>query len=270
SKRDTGESVITLKNKKISNSKLLRTPLGFFVRLLRSNIFMWIIVIICFGMIYGYLLDNIDDFMKSITYLTPNYTKGDATKEYIAAMFPLLAIICTIPAIISTKKAFEEEHSYRLEIIYSKSVQKIYPLNSTVFIAVGQAILNLLILFITFWGTARYGVNCKISYFMILKTSMMFLPAILIFISLIAILTAFLPKLVNTIWLYYAYTIFVIIFGKTLKLSHLFLKISPFGWISKYPINHLNVNHQILLYGVSVILIFLAFLGYRRRDKLRY
>lgn len=267
--RDMGDSLLKIERKKNRSSILLKTPSGLFMKLIKKSFFGWIIFSVCLGISYGYLLNDVESFMKTIAYLSPNGNK-ELIKQFISVIFPLLTVIIgVIPVILIVNRAVDEERSGRLEIIYSKKIYKRYPLASVTGIAIVQSICNQFVFSISFWLSGQSVLNFELSYKMIFISAMMFVSAILIFISLSVFLIAFFPKFSKGIWLYYVYTLFVMLLGNTLKLPEIFKKLSPFEWLSNYPVDQINAGTFLMLIVIGLVIILLSLLGYSNRDKMR-
>lgn len=267
--RDLGDYLLKIGNFKTKNSLLLNTPTGLVFKLLKSSFIVWLLFIFVIGLSYGYLLSDVGDFMDSISYLISNPNNKDYIRQFIAAIFPLLSCICIIPVVLTVRLSIVEEFSGRLETLLSKKVSKIFPLGNVLIISIIQSILILLVFSFGFWISGNSVLNENLSYNMIFRASFMYLPIFWLFISITAFFVAYFPRKSDLVWGYYALSIFLMLFGSTLDLPDLIIKISPFNWLTNYPIKSID---YVALYEIaitSMILILISCVGYKLRDKLR-
>lgn len=268
-KRDMGDYIFKNKRKKENNSFLLTTPTGLILKLLTTGFVFWTIFIVVLAGSYGYLLSDIDSFMSSISYLALQSSNTDSIKQFIATIFPLMSAISLIPVIITMLYSVSEEKSGRLEIVLSKKIGKAFPLLNLIFIGVIQTLIVQILFALFFWLTGNSTLPEGLSYYMVTKASLMFVPTFGLFISISSLLVAVAPRLINTIWIYYGFCVFMMLFGETLDISRPIRKLSPFEWIGNYPIDSIEIEPLVAILFISFVLVLISIIFYIKRDKLR-
>ncbi|MDU2328021.1 MAG: hypothetical protein E7D87_10440, partial [Streptococcus salivarius] len=73
----------------------------------------------------------------------------------------------------------------------------------------------------------------------------------------------------NTIWIYYGFCVFMMLFGETLDISRPIRKLSPFEWIGNYPIDSIEIEPLVAILFISFVLVLISIIFYIKRDKLR-
>ena len=93
-------------------------------------------------------------------------------------------------------------------------------------------------------------------------------PSILFFIGLAALVLGWTPKLGKAIYIYLAYASMLNYFEGILDLPKLVLNTAPQSWLSQMPMEDFNIKTFFIVIIVSVILMFVGYFGYNRRDML--
>ena len=156
-----------------------------------------------------------------------------------------------------------------MEIVLSKKIGKAFPLLNLIFIGVIQTLIVQILFALFFWLTGNSTLPEGLSYYMVTKASLMFVPTFGLFISISSLLIAVAPRLINTIWIYYGFCVFMMLFGETLDISRPIRKLSPFEWIGNYPIDSIEIEPLVAILFISFVLVLISIIFYIKRDKLR-
>src|SRR5699024_11634723 len=91
-------------------------------------------------------------------------------------------------------------------------------------------------------------------------------PAVLVMIGFTMLLIGYIPKPSSYIWIYIFYTFFVLYLGGLLDVPDWLSKLTPFGYISKLPIEDMEWNNVIILTIVFALTSVAGMIGYKKRD----
>jgi ABC-2 type transport system permease protein len=99
-----------------------------------------------------------------------------------------------------------------------------------------------------------------------LMASFAYLPAIWVFVALSVLLLGFIPNALKLIWLYLGFAFISVYLGGILGLPEWAVKLTPFGYVQKIPVESYNVVSSIILVIISLVLIYVGNAKYRLRD----
>nr|WP_252893019.1 hypothetical protein [Lentilactobacillus otakiensis] len=68
------------------------------------------------------------------------------------------------------------------------------------------------------------------------------------------------------VWAYLGISFLITYFGNLMDLPKWALKISPFYWTKKVPIESINATPLMWMLAIAVVLIVIGFVGYKNRD----
>lgn len=80
------------------------------------------------------------------------------------------------------------------------------------------------------------------------------------------LLIAYFPKAASAIWGYLGFSFFTLYLGEIINLPGWIKKLTPYGFISKYPIENINWWALAILCVIAAGLTVLALVGYKKRD----
>ncbi len=108
--------------------------------------------------------------------------------------------------------------------------------------------------------------EAKFSIGMLYGAALAYFPAIFVMIGLAVVLLGWAPRLTNGVWLYLAFSFFVIYLGGLFQFLDWVGKLTPFGYVSKMPIEEMNYVNAIVLIGIAIVLVMVGMIGFNRRD----
>lgn len=269
-KRDLGAGVFQEKRGRESATIFLKGPFGLASRIMRGEYIAWIFAIIILGLSFGSMLGEIEKQLQTNEMMMQIFTLGKddgMLDQFITVIMSIAAMLSTIPVVSTIIRLKSEENANRLDNVISKAVSR----NRLVtgFFANGLIVSVLLqVLFaVAFWLAGKQVVNeqnfelCEI-----LKSSLVYLPAIWIMLGVTLLLVGWFPKLTVGVWIYYAYSFFVIYLGGMLKLEQWTQKISPYGNVPNILIDNINYNTIFIMVLIFISLTTVGYVGYNRRD----
>ncbi|WEK53551.1 MAG: ABC transporter permease [Candidatus Cohnella colombiensis] len=268
--RDLEAGFIPSKPGKKKASSFLQSPLGLSLRLQRMGIIAWAIGMFVLGAAYGSVLGDTDSFLAqngALKDLITPVAGFSLTELFIAMIMSVLAMICTIPVLMVMFRLKGEEKKNRTEHLLGRAVSRMRLMGSyfIVSIAVGLVMLSLAGLGMGVAGVAAMdssGITLGVFY----QAAIVYLPAIWIMIGLAVLLVGIAPRLTSLLWLYMGYSFLVVYLGKLFQFPDWMSKLTPFGYISQYPIEQMDWVKSIALTTIAIAITVAGFVGYRRRD----
>jgi ABC-2 type transport system permease protein len=267
SRRDVGSGLVPPRLGRSAATAALRGPLGLALRLQRASLIGWAVGIAIFGLVYGSLVGDVEEFVSENSQLEDFLsTTGGATAidSFAAMMMTFLALLAAGFAIQSVLRARSEETSGRAEPILSAAVPRSRWAGSHLAIAlVGSAGLVLL-------GAVGLGAVGSIvlddgSFFTdLVGAAVANIPGVWLVIGIAAALFGLAPRALPAVWAVLAYAVTVWMLGGFLQFPEWVYKLSPFGHV-ELPAEDLTIAPAVL--GVlALALIAAGLVGVRRRD----
>lgn len=267
--RDLGGGLIKERKGRIEGSKILSGIYTFTFRLLRSQIFIWIVVIMVFSGMYGAVFGDLENYLKS-SELIRNMLVIDSdhslTDQFISMLMLVMSMISAVPVLIFINRIISEEKNSYSEIILTKPVSKINYLGSFYIISVFSAVVFQLIIAGTFYGIGKNYLEDIPSLQTFIISAINYIPPILITLGISVLLIGLIPKFHWLSYVYLGYTFVVVYLGRLLDFPEILEKITPFGYVSNYPLEEIDKRALIIQLGIFVIMSIIGFVAYRNRD----
>ncbi len=268
-KRDLDAGFLPAKPGRTRASKFLLSPLGLGLRLQRTGLVAWAIGMLVLGASYGSVLGDLDAFMADNEMLKEVLTPVEGyslIEQFIPFLMIIIAIICTVPALMAIMKLRVEEKKNRTEHLFSRAASRIRVIGGYVVIAftAGWAMLSLAALGL---GLAAAGVMEEpIPLGTFYQAAMAYLPALWVMIGLAVFLIGFLPSVTGLVWAYLGFSFIVVYLGGLLQFPAWLSNLSPFAHASGLPVEEMAYGKFFLLLVIAVGLAVLGILGDRNRD----
>src|SRR5699024_12822291 len=93
-----------------------------------------------------------------------------------------------------------------------------------------------------------------------------YFPGVVLMVGIRGFFIGFLPKFTSFVWFYITYSFFVLYLGGLFQFPDWLEKLTPFGYIPQVPVEDMEWMPVLILTVIAVVLIFVGFVGYRRRD----
>jgi ABC-2 type transport system permease protein len=268
--RDLNASFIPVKPGRKKASKLLLSPLGLAFKNQKSAIIAWAIGVMVLGMSYGSVLGDIETFISGNELYEKMLSVVGGTASFVDRfMVMLLAVIAMVGAIpviqMMNKLRYEEKHNH-LEHLLGRAVSRRQLIMNYVTLSV---IVSMIMSFSGTLGLYMAGaqvVESPLVFGDMLMASFAYLPAIWVFVALSVLLLGFIPNALKLIWLYLGFAFISVYLGGILGLPEWAVKLTPFGYVQKIPVESYNVVSSIILVIISLVLIYVGNAKYRLRD----
>lgn len=272
SNRDIDAGVIHV-NPGSRKSNFLRGPATLLFWNQKVLTVFWIIGMAVLGASYGSVFDSISKIFN--TSPTIQKVLGQSGVQHIeqtqvlsfvgllGIIFSLLAVIAGV--MIVNHLITEERHGY-LQMVMTKPQSRSYLL--TVYIVFGLilAAVLLLVALMSAMAAGNVVMTHPIAFKYFWRTFVANLPSIVLFMALMVGLVGLYPRLRTMVWAYLGVSFLITYFGSLMNLPKWALKISPFYWTKKVPVDAINTTPLMWMLVVAVILIVIGFVGYKNRD----
>ncbi|WP_338654874.1 ABC transporter permease [Sporosarcina psychrophila] len=267
--RDLGSGFLSSKPGKKHASAFLQSPLGLTLRLQRTSLIAWAIGMYVLGASYGSVLGDLDSFFEDIDIMKDLIAPVEGlslTEQFIPMLMSIMAMICTIPALMAMLKLIGEERKERTEHLLSRAVSRSRLMGSTFSVAIAVSFVMLSLTAIGLWSAGVVVIDGGISFGMIYGAAMVYLPAIWIMIGFAVLLIGIAPRVTSLTWVYLLYSFIVVYLGGLLKFPEWMGNLSLYGHIPKLPVEGMNFMMFFILTVFAGVLVIVGFIGYSKRD----
>ena len=261
--RDTGAGIIPASVGKADGK--IKNTFGLAFKLSKITIISWISGMLLIGASYGMVIPDIDKFLKdngTLSQLVEAGGSGSMANNYIAMIVMISSVLMVVPSIALFGRLYKEEKRNRAEQVFALPVSRYKYFASYLVVSVFTSLILPLFLSIGIYLVATDYVSLN----ELLKATYVYLPAILVMLGLDCFFTGICPKLKFINWIIFTYSFVVLYFGRILDLPEWANKLSPFGNISQLPVQDLKIASLYVLSGIAMILVWLGFDAYRKRD----
>lgn len=250
-------------------SRFLQGPLGLTFRIQRVTLIFWAIGMFVLGASYGSVFGDLDSFFEGNELLEQMLvTEGNYsfTEQFLPMLMVIMSILAAIPTLMSLLKVYGEEKKGRIELIIGGAVSRIKLLGSYLFNSILTGFMMISFSAIGLWTAAYSVMDNPLSFGTIYSSAIIYYPAVLVMIGFTMLLIGYIPKASSYIWIYIFYTFFVLYLGGLLDVPDWLSKLTPFGYISKLPIEDMEWNNVIILTIVFALTSVAGMIGYKKRD----
>ena len=267
-KRDIGSGLLPSRNGRARASILLRSPIGLAWRLQRTTFISWSIGMLVLGLSYGSILGDLDTFFQDNEMLTSMIVADEnssLTEQFLPMLMAVLAFISTIPALLSIHKIAGEERKSRVDIVLlAVSRQKL--LGSYLLLALITAFAMLSFSALGLWFAGTSTMEQPFTFQVVWQAAIVHFPAIAVMIGISTCLIGIAKKVIGWVWLYLFYGFLTLYLGGLFQFPAWMEKLTPYGFVSKLPIENMSWLYASGLIGVAVMLIGIGMNRYTNRD----
>ncbi|WP_017473551.1 ABC transporter permease [Amphibacillus jilinensis] len=267
--RDVGAGLLPQRSGRKAASPMLQSQIGLALRLLRTSLIAWIIGMMLIGISYGSVLGDLEAFLgESEAIMEIIGASGDMsiTEQFISVLLKIMAIFSTIPALVVFVRLKSEEKKGRLEHLLAKPVSRKKILGTYLGLSFLTSIVMMLAGIIALAGIGVTVMDVDISFNTLVEAQLVYLPAVWILIGFAAALYGWCYKWSRFIWLYLLFSFLTVYLGDLLDLPAFILGLSPYYHIPELPTDQLSWVVMVVATGMALLLSFLGFLGFQRRD----
>jgi ABC-2 type transport system permease protein len=267
-KRDIGAGVFPARKGKMHASKMLRGTTGLVWRLEKGTIIGWIIGLFALGASYGSVVPQLEEFVSSSDMMQQmiSASGGNGIIDNFYAMIMIIAsLIAAVPIITLINKIVSEEKRGRIEQILAKPVSRNKLLGAYILIAFICIFVFQLSSSVGLWiGAGGNGIELP----RLIGAAFAYIPALLVFLGFCVCLCGLLPRAASLAWLLFAFSFYVVYFGRILDLPNFVAKISPFGSIPQLPVQDFEVFSSLVLTVIAIVFAGIGIFRYSKRDMM--
>lgn len=271
--RDLGAGLITVRQGRQRASRWLRGAVSLLWRQSRGVIIAWIIGNFVLGVAYGSVFNTIGDLAKSnpmIKQLLGATALASANrlivKNFIAILAVVMVIVALIAAVQLMLKLVSDENKGYLHQISATATSRWHVWASYT----GWAMLtSVVVLFAGLGGMYLMGaadMKDPISWLTYWHVFLAYVPAMLVMIAFASLLTGWLPKWRYLAWAWVAYAFFSLYLGNLIDLPKWAKHLTPLGFVNKVPLKAIVWSTNWWCLALTVLILVVAAIGYRRRD----
>ncbi|WP_040287090.1 ABC transporter permease [Sporosarcina koreensis] len=268
-RRDLGAGLLHARQGRTHASKFLQTPLGLVLRLQRTAMITWGIGMLVLGLAYGSVLGDLESFFDGNELLQNMLTVGSTrpiAEQFLPMLMLVMALIATIPAILSMQRLLGEEKNGRIDSILGRPVSRVRLIGTYLTVAGINGIVMNSLAAAGLWLASHSAMATRLPLSMIMGASAVQIPAILVLIALCTLLIGALPKASPLIWIVLVYSFVVLYLGSLFQLPAWMAGISPFGSVPAWPVEEMDWVAVVELVVVGVIVGVGGVFGYRERN----
>ncbi|MEK3889141.1 ABC transporter permease [Bacillus sp. FSL K6-3431] len=267
--RDLESGFLPAKNGKKFAHPLLQSPLGLTLRLQRTGMIAWAIGMFILGVSYGSVLGDLESFFENMDIMEDLLTPVEGfslTEQFITMLMSIMAMICTIPALMAILKLIGEERKNRTEHLLALAISRTGLINSSLLVSIVVAFIMLSLTAIGLWGAGSAVMDDPIPFGTLYGAAMAYLPAMWIMIGITVLLVGIAPKFTGFVWLYLTYSFVVVYLGGLLQFPEWLSHLSPYRHISQLPVEDIDFMKASVLTTIAIVAMLIGFVGYNKRD----
>lgn len=270
--RDIDAGIIQVRAGK-RRSRFLRGPATLLLWNQKSISLFWIIGMAVLGASYGSVFNSISKIVNDspvVRQVLGASGIAHAEKTQLLSFVGILGVIFGVLAVVGSAMVinhlYTEEIKGYLQLVNTKPQSRSYLL-STYFVY--GWLLSVIILFAALMAAMGAGnavLKHPLAFHYFWRTFVALVPVLTVFISALVALIGFLPRWRSIVWVLLGGSFMISYFGRLVDLPTWALKISPFYWFRRVPINEIDGTPVIWILIIAAVLIVIGYIGYRRRD----
>lgn len=270
--RDMGAGYIPEREGRATAKKSLLSVRGLFMKINQGTIISWFIAFVIMGAAYGSIYGDMQKFLESNELMKQMFSSTGISIEASftsTIMMVMISLVAILPIVI-VNKLFAEESRLYLSQIFATKVSRSQLYWTTIILAVLTSIVGILLAAGGLGGTAimAMGDNSELSLSDFIIAGYNLLPTVLFVTSLAALALGWVPKLGKFVYLYLIYSFMLNYFEGILDIPKWLSKTAIQSWPAQMPIEDFDGIVFITITMVSVVLMIIGFVGYRRRDMI--
>ncbi|WP_317646899.1 ABC transporter permease [Sporosarcina sp. GW1-11] len=268
-KRDLGSGFLPSRGGRAHASIFLRNPLGLAWRLEKTAFISWSIGMVVLGLSYGSVLGDLEKFFQSNEIFASMIVADENSSlaaQFLPMLMAVLAFISTIPALLAVHKLAGEERKSRLDIVLGRAVSRVNLLATYIVLALFTSLVMLSFSALGLWLASTASMDEPFAFRTVWQASIVHFPAVAVMIAISACLIGVAQRATGFIWLYLFYGFLTLYLGGLFQFPEWMEKLSPFGYVSKLPIEEMNWLYAGGLLAVAAVLFVVGFNRYNNRD----
>lgn len=221
-----------------------------------------------FGLAYGSAVGVVQEYADNefIREMLAAIGGASLVEQWLSMIISLLAMVCTIYAIIATLRLRGEETSGRAEPVLATGLSRTRWAGSHLLVAFTGGALVLLASALALGLSAAATQGDRGLVGPILAAALAYLPAMWLTAGLAVAIFGLYPRAVALAWAILVYAIAIGYFGVLLQLPEWMMNLSPFGHVPRLPGEDFTALPLVILAAIAAALVGAGLAGFRRRD----
>ncbi|GGA71184.1 ABC transporter permease [Ornithinibacillus halotolerans] len=268
--RDMGAGYLPVREGRAHAKKSLLSVRGLFIKINKGVIIGWSIAFVLMGASYGSIYGDMQAFLSSNEMMKQMFTHAGTTIEesFTATITMVMMGLVAILPIAVVNKLYAEEHRLHLSQLFATKVSRSQFYWTTIILAIVTGVVGTVLASGSLGATAisTIGDSDTMGFSEFLTAGFNFLPSVLFFIGLAAMALGWAPKLGKLVYIYLVYSFLLNYFSNILDLPEWLFKTAVQSWIPQMPMEEFDALIFFTLTIISIALLFIGHIGYRRRD----
>lgn len=267
-RRDIGAGLRAERTGAPEASRVLGTPWGFAWRLHRAGVLWWGVAMLLTGLAYGSAVNVIEEYADNPTVqdIVSNIGGASLTESWLSMIVSLLAIVCTVFAIVAALRPRREETSGRAELVQASALSRTRWVITHVVIALAGGTALLLVVGLGLGGGAAAASGDTGLLWRVLGATLAYAPALWLTAGLAVAVFGIVPRATGLAWAILAYAVFVVYLGGLLDLPGWMFDLSPYTHVPRMPAAEFTAVPLVVLTVLAAGLVAAGLVGFRRRD----
>ncbi|WP_342610475.1 tetronasin resistance protein [Staphylococcus hsinchuensis] len=268
--RDMGSSFIPERKGKAHASKFLISIPGIFFKITKGLIFWWLLTFILMGAAYGSIYGDMQDFLENNKMMQQMFASKDHSLEvsFTSTIMVVLISLVTILPMILVNKLYSEEKQLHFTQIYATHVSRSKVYWTGIITAILSGLLGIVVTTLGLGLVAQASMkhNSDLALMDFITAGYNDLPFVVLFIGITALALGWAPKFGKYAYAYLIYTFVIDYFGNLLDFPEWLEHTSVLNLLPQMPKDEFEVMPFTIIMIISIVLIVLGYIGYRRRD----
>lgn len=250
-------------------SAALATPLGLAARLQRGALIGWVLAMLVFGLLYGSIFGEMEEFaneMQAFVDIMGGVDADDIFTAFLSLIVALMAMAASVYALIAALRPAAEERSGRAEAVLVTPVSRARWLLSHAGVAVFGGVAVLLAAAIGLGISGSFATGDAGVLRDVLIGSLVQIAPIVALVGLAVALYGLVPKATGVVWLVIGYAALVGLLGGLLGVPQAAMDVSPFAIVPMMPAEPFAPWPVLGLLAAGAGLAAIGVWGLRRRD----
>ncbi|MGM0436363.1 MAG: ABC transporter permease [Bacillota bacterium] len=268
-RRDVGSGLFKAKEGEREASSFLKSPLGLSLRLLRTSIITWIIVIFILGISYGSIFGDLTAFFDSneqLQDLIPSTLGGSLEEQFLSTVMSVMVVAATLGALMVMVRLSGEEKKERTLQLYANTLSRARLFLTYVFLGFIASLVFMVFGVLGMYVASASVMNEPFSFYTVFISGFAFYPAIFAFLGIGALIMGLSPTKTWIVWLYLTFAFILLYFGNMLDFKEWMLNMSPYEYMPRMPIEDAKPFTSALIVLLGIIVGFVGFSVYQKRD----
>jgi ABC-2 type transport system permease protein len=267
-RRDVGAGLRAGRTGAPAASGWLGTPLGFAWRLQRAGALWWGLAMLTAGVVYGSSVEVLDSYADNevVRQIVEGVGGATLTESWLSMIVALLAVVCTVFAVIAVLRPRREETSGRGEALLATGLSRARLLGTHVAIGMVGGTLLLLVTGLGLGGAGALVSGDGRLVGEVAGAALAHAPALWVAAGFAVAAFGVLPRVTGLAWALLGYAAVVIYLGGLLDLPDPMRNLSPYTHVPRMPAEEFRVLPLLILAGVAALLTAVGWYGFRRRD----